>query len=377
MTKIALIGDSHADQYNRLEEHNRIMQWIGEDASARGVDVFLHSGDVWERRSTSEERIAVADYMRQWTDHAPLVVVAGNHDDPLDIEWLGRLRTKNKVHAVRTPHTIDVAGCTVACLPWPRKGHLLAQVGDMSREQTTLVAAEALRSILRGLNNESDMPRLLLSHCSVRGSRVSMSQPPLVGCDFELGLEDLALAGADFYALGHIHLGAGNDWEIDNSPVVYPGSPRRCNFGESEAKCYVVIEFDGQRLVGWERVETPCTPMLLLESTWQGDCFTVPDADVSAVGAEIRFRYRVDSDKREAALAAAKRLRDHWLSVGAVSVKLEPEVIAVTRSRAPEVAKASSLREQLEELWRSKGFEPGSRREPLLDKLVVLEGAAE
>ena len=378
MTKIALIGDSHADQFHRFEEHNRILEWIGDDAAARGVDLFLHSGDVWERKSTSTERIAVANYMRQWAEVAPVLVVGGNHDDPLDVEWLGRLRTSKGVRSVVTPEVIEISGVSVACLPWPRKGELLARVGDMSQEQSAQIAAEALRSVLRGLSDPGDAgPRILLSHCSVRGSKVSNSQPPLIGCDFELGLEDLALSGAGFYALGHIHMGSGNEWVIGGAPCVYPGSPRRCNFGEVEPKGYVMIEFNGPHLVGWERITTPCAPMLLATAVYDGSSLNVNESEFFAKfdeGCEIRLRYAVDSDHQAAAKAAAQAIKAKWLEWGAASVQLDPEVNVMTRLRAPEVAKAATLQEALEAHWRSKNYDPGARREALLGKLVTLEG---
>jgi DNA repair exonuclease SbcCD nuclease subunit len=387
--KVALVGDSHADESGRLAEHDRIMEWIGQDAAERGVSLFLHSGDIWERRSTSRERISVADWVRSWTEHAPLVAVAGNHDDVLDVEWLGRLRTRNPVHAVTVPQVVEVAGVSVACLPWPRKSNLLASGGAVSLEESNEQATRALLAILAGLGEELDRreagPRLLLSHAQVRGCRVSHAQPPLVGCAYELGLADLALAAAQFYALGHIHLGPGNEWDAAGAPVVYPGSPRRCTYGETEEKGYVVITFDGNELVGWERVATPATPMVLIETEWAPEHIGLPgDVVVSAgfadfdqsnlAGAEVRFRYNVASEHRGAARAAAQAWREQALSSGqVVSVKVEEVVESSQRARAPEVATARTLQEQLDAYWASKGFDPGSRREALLSKLSELE----
>lgn len=64
------------------------------------------------------------------------------------------------------------------------------------------------------------------------------------------------------------------------------------------------------------------------------------------------------------------------LDDGAVSVVLEPEVIVEQRARAfaQEVARAPTLEDKVEALWRSKGFDPGDRREPLMAKLSLLQG---
>lgn len=378
MIRIALVGDSHADINGRFDEHNRIMEWIGEDAAARGVSLFLHSGDIWERRSTSSERIAVADWVRNWTDHAPLVLVAGNHDDELDIEWLGRLRTRNPVFARTRPDVVSIGGVAVACLPWPRKANLLAATPGMSYEEADAATVEALRNVLRGLGDkvaEHGGARILLAHAMVRGSRVSHAQPPLVGGHYELGLDDLTLARAEFYALGHIHLGEGNEWDAAGAPVVYPGSPRRCTFGESEEKGYVLITFtDAGELVGWERVATPATPMILLEGRWL-DGQIVGVAHPPLGHAEVRLRYQVPIDQREAARVEASAWKQRILDAGAVSVKVEEVVDAQQRARAPEVASARTLREQLEAYWARYGFEPGDRRGSLLSKLEGLESS--
>lgn len=380
--KIALVGDTHADERHRFDEHNRIMEWIGCDAAARGCSLFLHSGDVWERKSTGLERLAVADWARQWTQTAPLVVVAGNHCDPLDIEWLGRLRTRQPVFAMTHPAVVHVAGCAIACLPWPRKAHLLAQLPDVSRAEGDRAAVDALTNILRGFGVQLDDhrgPRLFLGHVQTRGCRVSLSQPPLMGCDYELGLEDLSLVRAQFYALGHIHLGAGNEWTIEGAPAAYPGSPRRCNFGETEPKGYIIVEFDGSRFVGWERVETPATPMIQLTGAWRPDHgleLSGMESAATLVGAELRLRYAVASEHREAARADAEQQRERLLAAGAVHVQLEPEIVVETRARMPAVVSARRPSEKLEAYWTAKGFDPGERRQPLLDKFAELETSA-
>jgi hypothetical protein len=93
-------------------------------------------------------------------------------------------------------------------------------------------------------------------------------------------------------------------------------------------------------------------------------------------GAEIRFRYRVASEHRDAAKAAALQLRDLWMSFGAVSVKLEPEIIAETRTRAPEVSLATTLEDQLRAYWHSVSYDPGYRDASIMSKLATLEGGA-
>jgi DNA repair exonuclease SbcCD nuclease subunit len=382
--RLAIVGDTHKDETKRSEEHDRIMAWIGDDAAARGCDAIGHTGDVWERKSTSVERRAVLDYHCAWAERMPVVVLRGNHDDPLDIEWLGRFRGRHAIHAITSPQVITIGPAAVACLPWPNKGSLLAKLGILAREEGNQVATEALRDCLRelgdGLARHQLGPRIFLGHCSMRGSKTSEAQPPLVGHDFELTLDDLATVGASFYGLGHIH--APQEWEIVlealRAVVAYAGSPRRCDWGEPEAKGYIVAEYEGPQLVGWERVPTPCAPMLTVKLGWERGSLVLSNEDANLIeanpGAEVRLQYEVPADQRVAATAAADDLAE-LLKVcgGAVSVRRDDSVIAETRARAPEVAAAKTLPDKLIAHWKSVGFEPGPRGPALLEKARVLE----
>jgi exonuclease SbcD len=374
--RIAVVADSHYFELSRFEECIRLHNWIAQDARARGCSRWLHAGDVYERKSTPRERDAVASWVQEMTECVgPGVIVRGNHDAIDDLPLLQRLETKRQeVVVVEGAQVVDFDDVAIACLAWPQRGRLAALLPDRSKEEVEQAAGEALRAVLRGLGDQlaacdEGVPRLFLAHAMVRGSITSTGQP-LVGCDFELGLEDLALCrGADAYLLGHIH--KGQSWEINGAPVIYPGSPRRTAFGELEAKGYVVLDCDGHG-VRWEFVEAPATKMVQLEGRFEHGVLERDDADVQ--GAEVRLRYTVAPDEREAARATAEGARDMLISVeGAVSVKVEEVVESSTRSRTPEVARAVTLTDKLEALWTARGFEPGDRRNALIGKVLAVE----
>lgn len=363
--RIAIVADTHADESSpRWEEHKRVMRWIIDDVCTHGVDLILHAGDVYERRSTPAEREFTTAWFQAAAAIVPVVVVAGNHDAPLDVELLGRLETSEGVRALERPAAfietspMGPEGVIVQCLPWPRKGALLAASGRaLSSSEGGAIASDLLRDVLRGLAAQADaidperkLPRILLAHAMVRGSETSTGQP-LVGCDFELGLEDLALAGADFYALGHIH--RGQAWDIAGAPVVYPGSPFRTAFGEVEPKGYVLLEIEAGKAPTWEVIETPATKMVLIEADYDLGGWTADAEDVA--GAEVRFRYHVTPHEREAARAWAQTYATNWLEGGAISVKLEERVEALQTTRASAVLAAPTLADKAKALWKAQG----------------------
>jgi len=397
--RLAIVADSHHDHSSRFEECVRVHDWIAEDIAAREVDLLLHAGDVYERRSTPEERRAVAAWAQRVTKRTPMIIVRGNHDQPGDLSLLERLETEHELRVVEGAEVLwgsAFGGFVVGCLAWPTKASVLA-LGATSRAEGEADAGTALRNVLLGLGQDMDRasehePKVLLAHAMVRGSRVSTGQP-LVGCDLEVSIEDLGLARAGLYALGHIH--KGQDWAINGAPVIYPGSPRRTAFGELEPKGYVVAEFDGPRCVSWELVPTPCAPMIHITANWVDrldvaldstgeirddvgpglafDPYPVPDVEC----AEVRVRYVVESDKREAAKAAAVAFRDQLLAAGAANVKIEEEVEAVNGARAPEVARARTLADKLLALWQARRTTPPEQRlHRLTDKASQLEEVA-
>lgn len=389
MRRVAVIADSHFDRHSRWEECVRVHDWIADDMARRKVDLILHAGDVTEGKTTPDERMAVARWLTRCAATAPMVIVRGNHDPLGELPLYSRLETIHPItveEGAGVHHSGGVHNFVVGCLAWPTKASVLA-MGAKSHAEGELLASDALRNVLRGLGQEmasesQGCPRILLAHAMVRGSATSTGQP-LVGCDLEIGVDDLALAGADFVALGHIH--KPQEWSLGSLPtsVVYPGSPRRTAFGETEEKGYVLVEIDDAGQVTWERVATPCAAMVLVEDEWKDGNWASdlrePEGDTIELrtGCEVRFRYLVPADQRDAARAAAERWRDRIIDLGVAHVKLEPVIISVDRARMPEIVQARTLREKLVRMWERRGTVPPAPRDlSLLSKAADLEAAS-
>lgn len=384
MIRVAILADTHADETRRWEEHGRILSWCVEDFRAREVGLVLHSGDVYEGESTPLEREFVADFAQRVADRCPLVIDAGNHDRPRDIRILSCLRARHPIVADETPRVHVLAGVAVANLPWPRKAHLLRSIErTASPAETSLLASDALRSVVRGLGvelAEHAGPRMLNAHAMIDGARTNHEQP-LVGLDMAISASDLALSGAHFVAVGHVH--AQQEWLIGETPVVYPGAPMHRDWGQPGPTSYLVVDFDESgRLLRWERVPTPARQMILGEATWSSEGpgwdwaeGAEPLTMLSDVtGAEIRFRYGVPADERDAARREAEVVKAHLLSSGAHRVEVEERTQTPARTRAPEITTAKTLPEQLETFWASKGVVPPEpRRTRLLERLGDVE----
>jgi len=379
MTTIALISDQHISRSSRWEEGLRILDWIASELDERRPDVICLGGDMFDARPTAEEWMAAARWLMRLADVAPVFGVYGNHDVPMSMSVFPHLNTRYPIVIADAPRVEVFGGVAIACLPWPRKANLLAALGGKANHENTAHAAtEALRAVLTGLGAELGGHaghRVFLGHCMVSGSRVSTGQPVAPGSDFEIGLADLSLAKADVYLFGHVHM--PQRFSVMGAPGVMPGSPRRTSFGEVENKTFAWVTLDG-RDVRVEDVTTPATRMLLLEAEWDAASGTLVGTHrlTDIDGAEVRLRYSVTPDQRDAARARAEEYRTTALARGAIVVKLEEVIATSARARAPEVAQAKTLTDKLRAYWAAKGEDLAEREGKLLDKAGELEKEA-
>lgn len=367
MAKVIASGDHHFDEHSsRWDECLRIHDWIAEQVEEHQPDAFLSAGDIYERASTPKEREAVAAWLTRIAAVCPVVIARGNHDRPQDLYLLRRLCTHHPV-TVEEGAGVHYAGdAAIATLAWPSRSLLRSLVPDMSAEGIDDAARAALRTVLGGMAAELEAFRgdkLLLMHAMVDGSVTSVGQP-LVGCEFNVGLADLAAAGCHAGILGHIH--APQEWEHAGVPYIYTGSPFRTAFGETEEKSIAL--WDGGRLT---RIHTPATRMELRELTWDPATQRL-EGDLSGLdGAEVRIRYQVPADQREAARGAIAEATERL--GGAARIKTEEQVVPADRVRAPEVTTVTTLREKLAIHWASKGIDlPAARAERIFARAEEL-----
>lgn len=377
--KLMASGDHHFDLESRFDECIRIHSWMVEEARTRKVDLFLSGGDIFDRGSCPEEREAVAEWLTAMAAVCPVVISKGNHDRPRDAAFMSRLRTKHPIIVEEAAGVHIVAGAAIAAVAWPDRSRLLASSGSQSAADDAM--RTALQAVLRGLGDQlrtHSGPRILLGHFMCDGALTSTGQP-LLGQPIRVGLDDLALARAHLILMAHIHL--AQVYDCAGAPALYTGSPFRTTFGQLETKSVTLAEFDGQTLVDLQQLETPATRMVQLEEEWidpdgNGDRWMRVDDGTPVVGvqgAEVRLRLYMPSDKREAARAAAEQIEAGLMRQGAVSVKREDQVIAEKRARAPEVSQAITAADKLEAYWKAKGYDPGPRRQSLLEKAFRTE----
>lgn len=373
--RILATGDDHFDQHSRFEECIRVHDWMVDVARDAQIDLFLDGGDIYERKSSVAERKAVAEWLTPMAEVAPCLLVRGNHDEIGDVAYVRRLRTKHPITVEEGADVHYIAGAAIAAVAWPERAALLAAAGSI--EGTEALVREALQHVFRGLGAQlaqHNGPRIGLMHAMIDGSIASTNQP-LLGLPINISLADLALLNAHLGVASHIH--KSQRFDAFGAPWLYAGASHRTDQSQTEKKSVILAEFDGQRLTKLEEIETPATPMAHLEGGWDAESAALRiEQHGNLAGHEIRIRYNVAPDQQEQAKAAADALKQTLLDAGVAAVKMEPVVIAQTRARAPEVSAATSLADKLEAHWRSIGFDPGDRRDPMLSLVADVEKEA-
>lgn len=370
MIRLAHISDTHVCDQGRVEDLQEVLHAFLDDAREADVELIVHAGDFFDKRSTPRERLVLAEFLREASEIAPVFGVKGNHDAPRDLELFNHLETDSKVIVVDRPTRPGEAHFLVGrfallALPWFDKAHLVAGLdATVDGETTRLMTIEAAQDLLVGLHAEAARVRgegripVLVSHAMVQGSVMSTGQV-IQGTTVELSPYALQEIGAEYVALGHVH--KTQAWF--DGRVAYSGSPLRHNFGEPEEKGWRLVTFDDEgRFVSNEFRPLPARQIVLLEVDWTNGNLDRAGAagnpidmgDISNIaGALVRFRCHVRA--QDLHLVDQEALKGILAQEGAADVKIEAVVEHQTRVRSEAITTARSTLEKIQAYLSAKG----------------------
>jgi DNA repair exonuclease SbcCD nuclease subunit len=241
-------------------------------------------------------------------------------------------------------------------MPWPSRGRVAAWLGDKaSKDAITTAGQGAIRALLAGAKaslEDSDKPTIFVGHIELGAARTDAGQPIAGHCDIEVATEDLLELGADFYALGHIHVP-----QTIAGVIRYSGSPRQKDFGEALGHGYTIWEEGEIR-----HVELPSPRWITVDAEWKNGAMVFNgEANPTDI---VRLRYSVPEPERAAAAEAAMRFGESFSRFKSV-----PEIVSGEREMRSEVRSAHTPEEKLAALWESKKNRP-ERAKEILAKLA-------
>lgn len=349
--RILHTGDWHLGRTlegrSRQSEQEQFIEELVRLADEEKADAILMAGDVYDSVNppAAAERLFYEAAARLTSGGRPLVVIAGNHDQPERVSSVSPLVGNQgialvglpvadpvTIHAVRTGET-----ALIAALPYPseaRLGELLA--GDEGEEELRL-AYSARVGRLMGMLGSRFSPKtvnLSMSHIYVLGGVESDSERPIqVGGAYTVDPSALA-CGAQYTALGHLHRAQRVKGE---GQIRYSGSPLAYSFSEAgQAKSVTMVDVSpggeaqvselllscGRPLVKWSCSGGLDEVYRLLEEGRDASAF---------IDLEIRLTEALSMQD----IQRLRKAREGIVHIRPVYPQMEEELAAVQRSRMP------------------------------------------
>jgi len=322
--KIVHTSDWHVGRrwkgIQRLDELEAVLDHLAAFIEEHSIDLVLHTGDVFESRNppAEAEQLVNRFLVRVGRTGAQMIVIAGNHDDPLrldarslltefvNVQILGRPRPATRGGA-RTLETRCGETAVVAALPFASPGAWVSALdiaGDelSARRQYARMFEHAVRDL--GGAFRQDAVNLLMAHTHLEGALFGESERRVhIGEDWAASPKALP-STASYIALGHIHKPQQIDGPV---PAYYAGSLLQMDFGEAgEEKSFVVV------------TASPGEPATVEHVPYEGG---LPLVDLRATLAELE--------------ETAAELRTGWLRVTVPLTEKDPDLNRKVRELLP------------------------------------------
>ena len=375
--KVAHAGDFHLDEDHYFGDTAQCLEWFVADAIDCRVDLFCIDGDLTTYKATIKERNLWIDLLIRMADHAPVIVVAGNHGAELnhDLYVYSRAKSRYQIYLCEEPEFIELDGAAIAVFPYPRKAEFAGTPEEWSLQTAFL---EQLEEFDRRFARRLDCFRLFFGHFGVAGARVSSGQP-LVGRCAEYPLDPLQRLQAQYIGLSHIHL------RQQLAPRVwYAGSLSRCDYSEEEDKGYHLVMLKEPRLKSdFSDLDvsfrvSPTRRMVELQAVYKNGefHFTIPPDPARLKDARVKLVVTVAKGLHESlGREEQERLTERLLEANPAELKVKIEHQSEGPAETAAVSLANTAEDKLRAYWALKGEPPPDQRQRLLAKLSQIETA--
>ncbi|WP_421334859.1 exonuclease SbcCD subunit D C-terminal domain-containing protein [Aeromonas veronii] len=263
--------------HDRRFEHDAFLDWLSDTLKAREIDALLVAGDLFDTAnppaSAWQQLYRFLARLRAEMPHLNMVLIGGNHDSPskldaphellraFDLHLVGsisrdsegKLETDRLLVPLQDREGKIAAWC--AAVPFLRSSDL--RVESLEEGQDRLI--EGVRQVYAEVLAEGRarcgeaLPLIAMGHAYLAAGQLSeLSERRVLGGN-QHALPAELFAGADYTALGHLHL-AQNPAE----GVHYSGSPLPLSLAEANYNHQVLeVTFSEGKLTGLERIPVP------------------------------------------------------------------------------------------------------------------------
>lgn len=311
--------DPQTGIHSRLLDFNKALNFCVDIALERKVDFFLFSGDAYKTTNPSptQQKLLFNCFLRLQQAGIPLVIVVGNHDNPLSfgkahsLDIFGELPLDG-FYVIDKPTSFVLptknGPVQIVGIPWPTRNNVMIAHKHIFKSTTEITAylSQAVGNIIQTLARQLDqtIPSVLAGHLTVSSGIFSGSEKRAIyGNDPVFLPSQLAIQPFDYVALGHLH--RYQNLNPNGYPaLVYSGSIERVDFGErKEDKGFCVVSLN-KGATTHEFIKTPMRPFIQIEVVLESkDNQTQRILDALAehhiADAVVKIIYHIPADKKD------------------------------------------------------------------------------
>ncbi len=272
--------------HSRLLDFERSLNTCIDYAIKHDVDFFMFSGDAYKTATPSptQQKLLMRCFMRLYKAKIPVVIVVGNHDNPLSFGKANSLDIFaclpiDGFHLFAKPDSLLLqtksGPIQIVGIPWPNR-HNIALKEDYYVQSATDITeqiSQALAQIITKLAAKLDptLPAILAGHLTVTNGVFSGSERKAIyGNDPVLMPSQLAIPPFDYVALGHLH--RFQNLNKGGIPIIYSGSIDRVDFGErKEEKGFCVVSINEDKKCSFEFIELATRPFIQIDVILEED----------------------------------------------------------------------------------------------------------
>jgi exonuclease SbcD len=233
-----------------IDDQAYVLNQLIDIASETKPDVLIIAGDVYDRAVPSTDAVKLLDDVlcRLILDlKLPIILIAGNHDSPLRLEFAARLVESHRLFVFGSLserlHAVDMYDAWGAVSFFPLPYAEPSQMGSYLHDDSITCHENAMQHWI-DIVNKKHIPgsrTVPICHAFVVGGEESESERPL-----DIGGASTVSAkyfdGFHYAALGHLHRSQSL---AANSHIHYSGSLLKYSFSEAEhTKCVKLVDLD-------------------------------------------------------------------------------------------------------------------------------------
>lgn len=330
--------------HSRLIDFEKALNFCIDFALEKDVDFFLFSGDAYKTANPTptHQRLIMNCLLRLYKANIPIVMVIGNHDNPLSFGKAHALDIFSQLpldgfHVMGKPTILTLetksGPVQIVGIPWPTRNtvSLSDEHKHISAQEITEYISAGVTKIIKTLASELDstLPSVLAGHLTVSSGIFSGSEKRAIyGTDPVFLPSQLGIQPFDYVALGHLHR-----YQNLNSgkfpPIVYSGSIERVDFGErKEDKGFVYVTIEEKEMTEYEFIKTPTRTFIQIEARITNKEFQTEQVleelqKHTLKDAIVKILYHLPSDTKDRVdlTTLQKACSDAWYVVGIIPVR--------------------------------------------------------